>query len=130
MPAWGEKEGGLRPEEIKAVVSHLRTLCGGPEPDKKPSRWVKGDIEAGKKSYNAYCAGCHGADGKGGEALALNNEGLLAAGSDTYLYETISRGRRGTAMQGFAKASTVHPALSPADIEAIVSYIRTWEKKP
>jgi mono/diheme cytochrome c family protein len=45
------------------------------------------------------------------------------------LFETISRGRRGTAMQAFAKASTVHPALSPQEIEAIVSYIRTWEWK-
>ena len=119
----------MRPEEIKAVVGHLRNLGGPAEPDTKPSRWVKGDLEAGKKHYTAYCAGCHGADGKGGEALALNNAGLLAAASDTYLVKTIERGRRGTAMQGFAQASTVHPALSPNEIEAIVSYIRTWEKK-
>lgn len=130
MPAWGEKEGGLRPEEIKAVVGHLRNLGGPVEPDTKPPRWVKADIEIGKKHYTAYCAGCHGADGKGGEALALNNAGLLAAASDTYLVKTIERGRRNTAMQGFAKASTVHPALSPQDIESIVSFVRTWEKKP
>jgi len=129
MPAWGEKEGGLQPEEIQAVVAHLRSLGGPAEPDTKPTRWAAGNIEAGKKNYTAYCAGCHGADGKGGEALALNNAGLLAAASDTYLFKTIARGRRGTAMQGFAQASTVHPALSPEEIEAIVSYIRTWEKK-
>jgi cytochrome c oxidase cbb3-type subunit 3 len=129
MPAWGEKEGGLRPEEIQAVVQHLRSLGGPAEPDDKPTRWAAGNIETGKKNYTAYCAGCHGADGKGGEALALNNAGLLAAASDTYLFKTIARGRRGTAMPGFAQASTVHPALSPQEIEAVVSFIRTWEKK-
>jgi mono/diheme cytochrome c family protein len=129
MPAWGEKEGGLRPDEIQAVVQHLRSLGGPAEPDDKPTRWAAGNIETGRKLYAAHCAGCHGADGQGGEALALNNAGLLAAASDTYLFKTIARGRRGTAMPGFAQASTVHPALSPEEIEAIVSYIRTWEKK-
>lgn len=129
MPAWGEKEGGLRPEEISAVVQHLRRLGGPAEPDTKPSRWAQGDVAAGKKLYAVNCAGCHGADGKGGEALALNNAGLLAAASDTYLFKTIERGRRGTAMPGFTQASTVHPALSPEEIEALVSFIRTWEKR-
>ena len=132
MPAWGEKEGGLRAEEIKSVVAHLRTLGGGvvPKPDTRPSRWVKAEGATGEKRYAAVCAGCHGKDGKGGEALALNNAGLLAAASDTYLVQTVSRGRRGTAMDGFSKPSTVHPVLSQQEIEAIVSYIRTWEKKP
>jgi cbb3-type cytochrome c oxidase subunit III len=130
MPAWGEKEGGLRPEEISAVVQHLRSLGGPPEPDPKPSRWAQGDLATGQKLYAANCAGCHGADGKGGEALALNNAGLLAAATDTYLFKTIERGRRGTVMPGFAQASTTHPALSAEEIEALVSYIRTWEKKP
>jgi mono/diheme cytochrome c family protein len=132
MPAWGVKEGGLRPEEILAVAGHLRVLGGGvaPEPDATPVRWVKADARAGERLYLAYCAGCHGPVGAGGEGLALNNPNLLAVATDTYLVQTISRGRRGTAMEGFAKPSTVHPALAPADIEAIVSHIRSWEKKP
>ncbi len=129
MPAWGEKEGGLRPEEIQAVVGQLRAWGGVvPEPDPKPSRWVTADAATGKRLFTAYCAGCHGAEGRGGEALALNNQGLLAGATDTYLARTISRGRRGTAMEGYAKPSTVHPTLAPGDIESIVSYIRSWEK--
>ena len=43
MPSWGEKEGGLRPEEIDEVVRHLRTVGGGaaPAPDPRPRRWVQ-----------------------------------------------------------------------------------------
>jgi mono/diheme cytochrome c family protein len=130
MPAWGDKEGGLRAAEIDAIVGHLRVLGGGvaPEPDPKPRLWVRPDVENGQRLYRAACAGCHGAEGQGIEGLALNNQGLLAAVSDTYLVETIRRGRRDTAMNGFGKPSTVHPALSGDQMEAVVSYIRTWEK--
>ncbi len=130
MPAWGEKEGGLRPEEITNVVGYVRSLGGGTtaEPDDQPARWVKPNIVTGKRQYNAYCSGCHGHNGEGVAALALNNKTLLAAATDTYLVRTITRGRRGTAMRGFGGASTVKPMLEADEIEAIVSYIRTWEK--
>jgi cbb3-type cytochrome c oxidase subunit III len=131
MPSWGEKEGGLRPEEIKAVVGYLRELGGvKAQPDPKPPRWVKADPESGRRLFGAHCAGCHGSNGEGFEAPALNNRVLLAAASDTYLFETIRRGRRGTTMQAFEEPSTTHPALSPDEIEAVVSFIRTWEQQP
>ncbi len=129
MPAWGEKEGGLREAEIKEVVAHLRNLGGGVSPPPgvdEPRRWASGDVKAGGKLFATHCAGCHGASGEGKFAVALNNPGVLAA-SDTYLFETISRGRMRTVMEGFARPKATHPALSSAEIEAIVSYIRTWE---
>jgi mono/diheme cytochrome c family protein len=52
---------------------------------------------------------------------------LLANATDTYLMETIRRGRRGTSMEGFANPSTVRPALAAEEIESIVTYLRTWE---
>jgi cytochrome c oxidase cbb3-type subunit 3 len=129
MPAWSEERGGLRPEEIAAVVAHLRILGGvtAPEPDDKPSRWAQGDPAAGYRLFAAHCAGCHGGNGQGAEGPALNNEVLLSSATDTYLVETIKRGRRGTSMAGFERASPVHPALTPEEIEAIVSHIRRWE---
>ena len=130
MPVWGEKEGGLRLPEIQAIVAHLRTLGGvaAPAPERKPARWVQGDAAAGNRLFATYCASCHGATGQGAEAPALNNKVLLASATDTYLTETIRRGRGGTVMAGFEKPSTVHPALTAVEIEAIVSHIRTWEK--
>jgi cytochrome c oxidase cbb3-type subunit 3 len=133
MPAWNEKEGGLRDDEIKKIVGHLRQIADVKEPVRPIAerRWVKADAEVGKRLYANNCAGCHGAKGEGIEAPALNNKAFLASADDTYLVETIGRGRRGTGMQSFQQASTVHPALAPADIEALVAFLRSWEdKKP
>jgi mono/diheme cytochrome c family protein len=129
MPAWGEKEGGLRPEELAAVIAHLRRTADVAEPPAKPAarRWVRADAAAGARLFAANCAGCHGPHGEGPQAPALNNKNLLASATDTYLVETIGRGRHGTDMQGFRAPSIVHPALVPAEIEAIVAFIRTWE---
>jgi hypothetical protein len=55
---------------------------------------------------------------------------LLASATDTYLVESIGRGRAGTSMDGFLTSSTVRPALAPSEIEAIVAYLRSWEKQP
>ncbi len=131
MPAWGEKEGGLRASEVAALVSWLRTLgATQAEPDSRPARWATGDVRAGAQLFERVCVQCHGAGGAGGEGPALHNAGLLGAASDTYLYQTIRRGRRGTTMLGFAEASTVRPALAPAEIESIVTYLRSLETTP
>ena len=128
MPAWGEKDGGLRPGEIVEVVSHVRRQGGvRPEPDRKPRRWARGDPDEGVRLFTAFCASCHGARGEGKEGPALNNKVLLSNASDTYLAETIRRGLRGTVMEGFANPSTVRAALSGPEIESIVTYLRTWE---
>jgi cytochrome c oxidase cbb3-type subunit 3 len=129
MPAWGEQEGGLRAEEVAATVAFVRSLGGGVprEQDPRPARWASGDRTAGAHLYAQHCALCHGAQGEGGEGPALANRVLLGAATDTYLVETVNRGRRGTLMQGFGTSSPVRPALSSAEIESIVTFIRTWE---
>jgi mono/diheme cytochrome c family protein len=131
MLAWGEKDGGLRGDEIIAVVAYLRILGGGVQaiPDTAPRRWVRGDPGAGSHFYARYCAGCHGKNGEGVEGPALNNPQLLTAATDRFLVETIKRGRRGTAMEGFLQPTPARPALSEAEIEAIVAFIRSWEGK-
>ncbi len=132
MPAWREIEGGLRESEIQLLVVHLRTLSGGiiAEPDTKPARWANGDVATGSRLYTTYCSGCHGAQGRGAEGPALNNPVLLSTASDTFLFETIRRGRRGTTMESFERVSLSHPALTPEEIESIVTHIRQWEQLP
>jgi cytochrome c oxidase cbb3-type subunit 3 len=131
MPAWGEKEGGLRPEEIREAVAHLRRLGGvGGKAEAGPARWVAASAGAqGQRLFAAACAGCHGARGQGGEGPALNNQVLLGQSTDTYLVETISKGRRSTAMEGFLQPSPARRMLSKAEIESIVAFIRSWERK-
>ena len=137
MPAWGEKEGGLRPDEVKAVVGYLRGVGGGGPgrdvdfvADTKPARWVKADAGVGARLFADNCAVCHGERGEGKEGTALSSPVLLQSASDTYLVETIRRGRRDTSMPAFLSSSTTHRMLSELEIEAVVAFIRTWEVKP
>lgn len=130
MPAWGGVDNGLRPDEIRAVVAYLRATGNVAfQPESKPPRWVQGDPEAGKSLYASNCAGCHGPKGEGAEAPALNNQVLLASATDTYLTDTVGRGRRGTVMQGFLDPSPTRRTLAAPEIESVVAFIRTWEKK-
>jgi mono/diheme cytochrome c family protein len=128
MPAWGEKEGGLRPEEIRLVAAHLRRLGGvAHQPENRPLRWISSSPAAGEALFASACSGCHGRRGEGGVGPALNNPVLLATATDSYLVETIRQGRSGTPMTGFLEPTPTRPALTQAEIEAIVAYIRSWE---
>lgn len=131
MLPWGERTNGLKDDEIRSLVAYIRQLGGGiqPEADTKPARWVAGDIGMGGRLFTAYCAGCHGPMGSGGEGPAIGNKLFLQTATDTFLVETIARGRRGTVMQGFSTPSSVRPALTRTEIEAIAAYIRTLETK-
>jgi cbb3-type cytochrome c oxidase subunit III len=130
MPAWGDSDGGLRPADIDAVVAHVRALGNQPEPhDPRPRRWVEADAAEGGRTYASNCASCHGGKGEGAEGPALNNVVLLNAATDTYLVETIRRGRRGTSMPAFTAASPTHAVLSDSEIGSIVAFMRTWEDK-
>ncbi|MBM3818535.1 MAG: c-type cytochrome [Acidimicrobiia bacterium] len=132
MRAWGDGSTGLRDEDVPVLVSHLRSLAGVPAPvvDPQPPRWVNGDRAEGERLFSMICAGCHGARGEGGEGLALNNPVLQQFATDTYFVETISRGRRGTAMAAFTEPAPTRPTLSRQEIESIVTFIRTWGVTP
>jgi mono/diheme cytochrome c family protein len=129
MPGW-EKDGGLRPAEIAAVVGRLREMGGvAYQGETGPPRWITAAAADGQRLYESACAGCHGAKGQGGEGPALNNQVFLRGVTDRYLVETAGRGRRGTVMRGFREPSAVMPGLSEREIEAIVAFIRSWEGK-
>lgn len=131
MRAWADGTTGLADADVETLVRYLRARSGVPPPrDERPARWVAGDVREGERLYAAQCAGCHGPGGEGGEGPALRNPVLLAYAPDSYFVETIRRGRQGTAMPAFGNASPVHRVLGPAEIEAVVSFIRTWGGMP
>jgi cytochrome c oxidase cbb3-type subunit III len=76
--------------------------------------------------YAQSCAGCHGAEGKGGAAVALADPVYLAIADDVVIRRVASNGIRGTAMPAFAR--TAGGMLTDAQVEAIVSGIRAWAK--
>ena len=131
MPAWGEIDGGLTKVEIETVLGYLRTLGGGakPEPTTAPARWIKADPVPGKAIYASVCASCHGPDGKGGDGPALNNRQFLKLASDTFLFGTVSDGRRGAIMPAFGKPMLDRRMLTPDEIDSVIAFLRTWEGK-
>lgn len=76
--------------------------------------------------YGQNCAGCHGADGKGGAAIALADPVYLAIADDAVIRQTASRGVAGTPMPAFAQ--TEGGMLTDKQIDALVQGIRSWAK--
>ena len=72
--------------------------------------------------YAANCAGCHGADGKHGPAVALSNPVYQAIVDDRTLRSTIANGRPGTAMSAFSRKEG--GMLTDEQIDSIVRGIR------
>ncbi len=76
--------------------------------------------------YKQNCSGCHGADGKGGAAIALRNPVYLAIADDGAIRRTIVKGVRGTQMPPFAQSEG--GMLTDAQINALVRGIRSWAR--
>lgn len=131
MLAWGDRVNGFNDEEIRAVIAYIRWLGGNiqAQPDSKAQLWARGDASYGATLFTSNCAGCHGKNGVGADGPALNNKMFLSSVSDTFLVGTITRGRSGTVMQGFGDPSPIRRALTQAEVESIVVYIRSLSTK-
>src|SRR5271169_5164892 len=78
--------------------------------------------------YSQNCAGCHGAEGQKGPAMALSDPVYLAIVDDDTLRSTVSKGRPGTAMSAFAQKEG--GMLTDEQINAIIRGIRERWSKP
>jgi cytochrome c oxidase cbb3-type subunit III len=78
--------------------------------------------------YQQNCAGCHGEQGRGGAAIALNSPVYLAIANDDVIRHATAQGVPGTAMPAFAQSSG--GMLADEQIHAIVAGIRSnWSKQ-
>lgn len=87
MPAWGAALGA---QGVKEVAAYVLTFSG----IKTPQDWAT----AGKPRYEATCAACHGADGRGNPALGapnLTDRTWLYGGEFEQVAESIRDGRTG-----------------------------------
>ena len=131
MLPWGERENGFTDDELRGVIAYVRQLGGNIQalPDTKPQIWATGDPAFGSRLFASNCSGCHGKVGEGGDGPSLSNKVFQSNVTDTYLVGMISRGRRGTVMQGFANPTPVRRELTSAEIESIVVFLRTLTPK-
>jgi cytochrome c oxidase cbb3-type subunit 3 len=74
--------------------------------------------------YGQNCAGCHGASGKGGAAIALANPVFLAIADNTVIRRTAAKGVSGTSMPAFSQSAG--GMLTDKQIDVLVRGIRSW----
>ena len=55
--------------------------------------------------YAQNCAGCHGAEGRGGASIALANPVYLAIVDENAVHNVVANGVRGTSMPAFAQSA-------------------------
>ena len=117
MPAWGKKAGGLRSEEMDAVVSYLRSL-EPVAPTLEAVLAAPADAETGRRLFATACAPCHGAAGEGsaiGPPIAAADDPVTT--EDSRIYGTLAFGVAGTAMGSFRD-------LSAAELHAVIATVR------
>ncbi|MBN0986153.1 cytochrome-c oxidase, cbb3-type subunit III [Amphritea pacifica] len=114
MPAWGPVLGE---EGVRDVTSYVLSLSGAEHDADMAAR--------GKQQFQALCTACHGADGKGTQALGapnLTDNTWLYGGSFEQISHTIRTGRNG-----------VMPAhkdlLSDDKITLIAAYVYSLSNK-
>jgi mono/diheme cytochrome c family protein len=78
--------------------------------------------------YGNNCAGCHGANGRGGAAIALADPVYLAVADDTTIRRVVRRGVPRTSMPAFARSAG--GMLTDQQIDAIVDGMRLRWKRP
>ena len=86
------------------------------------STHAKADTAAAEATYKSKCAGCHGADGKGKDALKTQDfaSSAVQGMSDAELTTIINDGKG--KMPGYAKS------LKPDQVKDLVAYIRSFKK--
>jgi cytochrome c oxidase cbb3-type subunit 3 len=107
MPAFAHLEGG----QISDVANYVRGLSGLAADQLKSAR--------GAEVFKANCAACHGADGKGMQAMGapnLTDKVWLYGGSEAAIVETVSKGRNG-------KMPAHESILTPEKIHLLTAYV-------
>jgi mono/diheme cytochrome c family protein len=128
QPAFARSAGGgLTEEQIDALAQGLARAWARPEEMKSvqvpPYAAAPGDPDRGKAVYAAACAGCHGADGRGGpKAGSIVDPAYLALVSDQYLRTTVIAGRADVGMPDWRGYIPGRP-LAPAEISAVVGWL-------
>ena len=72
--------------------------------------------------YSENCSACHGAEGRGGAAVAVADPVYLAIADNTAIRKVIATGVRGTAMPAFAESSG--GMLTDKQVDVITTQIR------
>ncbi|HEX7592955.1 MAG TPA: cytochrome c [Anaerolineae bacterium] len=84
---------------------------------------ARADDPPGAKLFTTYCAGCHGAAGKGGFAPAIGDEKFLSTHDDAAITQSTTEGVTAKGMPAWSKAKG--GTLTDSQIADIVAYLRS-----
>ena len=116
---------------VRAVLAVIvLSGCSAPhgQPDKGSEVLAPNEVMDFGTLYAENCAGCHGAEGRGGAAIALANPVYLAIADDAAIRKVIANGVQGTAMPAFAV--TAGGMLTDPQIDVITKGIRSrWSQQ-
>jgi len=116
--------------KFTALAAILFSGCGAPhgQPGKGSEVLAPSEVLEFGTLYAENCAGCHGAEGRGGAAIALANPVYLAIADDAAIRKVIVNGVRGTAMPAFAVSAG--GMLTDGQIDVITKGIRSrWSRQ-
>ncbi len=115
MPPFGAVLGE---EGVKNVTAYVRSLSGLAHDS------LRGQL--GKPLFAQNCAACHGADGKGSQALGapnLTDRTWLYGSSESAIAEGIVKGRNSTASEGVKAMPAFGGTLSETQIRVVAAYV-------
>ena len=113
-----------------AVLGLLLTACSSPHGQPRGDSEVVAPNQVSNFSvlYAENCAGCHGAQGRGGAAIAVADPVYLAIVDKGAMRKTIANGVPGTAMPAFAQSAG--GMLTDKQVDVITSEIFSrWGRK-
>jgi mono/diheme cytochrome c family protein len=121
MPVWGSI---LTAEQLDALVNYTWQASQGIS------------LEAGQQLFEKNCAVCHGQLGEGGPSplraddiiMPISSSEFLKTRDDATLRAIIAQGQPNSGMSPFGSSNG--GLLEDDEIDAIISYMRSWEENP
>jgi len=113
-----------------AVLSLLLSGCSSPhgQPQGDSEAVAPSQVSDFATLYSQNCAGCHGAQGRGGAAIALADPVYLAIVDQGAMRKVIENGIHGTSMSAFAQSAG--GMLTDKQIDVITNGIlANWSRK-
>jgi len=122
MPSWGQDNGGpFTDEEIRELVAFIRSWQ--PDAPFAGAAAQAADPARGAVIFASTCFACHGQNGRGGRAPALNDPTRLSQFDDEWFRQTIAYGRPAKGMP------TWGTVLSPEQIDDLVALLAAWRRE-
>jgi mono/diheme cytochrome c family protein len=115
---------------LVALAAALLSGCSSPHgrPQQGSETLAPSEVRDFSTLYKDNCAGCHGAEGRGGAAIALADPVYLAIADEASMRNVIANGVPGTSMPAFAQSAG--GMLTDKQVDVISSEIRSrWGRK-